>query len=263
MKRIALFLVTYFIGVGCANAAVRDANSVPRKTTDPHPSTTTRTATKPASRNTAKNVTLRTTNAHTVQSDTVSRVQSARTPARTTATSVTRVAKPVNVSKSSARSAIKSTGNISRPARAATTTLSQSKTFGGEYNTCRNAYFTCMDQFCANQDDSYRRCVCSSKLNQIKSRQNLLSDTANQLQDFKDFNISTIDKSAAEVTAMITETAGEYAQSIAKDTSDSALQLANINNVLSKSKQKSLSTQGTLDIAGDINQIWATTDLTG
>lgn len=253
--------MTYFIGVGCANAAVRDANSVPRKTTDPHPSTTTRTATKPASRNTAKNVTLRTTNARTVQSDTVSRVQSARTPARTTATSVTRVAKPVNVGKSSARSAIKSTGNISRPARAATTTLSQSKTFGGEYNTCRDAYFTCMDQFCANQDDSYRRCVCSSKLNQIKSRQNLLSDTANQLQDFKDFNISTIDKSAAEVNAMINATTGEAIASSANDTSASGQQLSNISAILNKAKSESLSTAGTLDIGGNIKDIWNTTNI--
>ena len=70
-----------------------------------------------------------------------------------------------------------------------------------------------------------------------------------------------IPKTAAEVNAMLTASDGEYAASIAKDTSASAQKLAGISSVLAKTKSQSLSTLGTLDIAGDINQIWATTDL--
>ncbi len=61
---------------------------------------------------------------------------------------------------------------------------------------------------------------------------------------------------------MLSASAGEYAAATAKDTSDSAQKLAGISEVLNTTKSKSLSTAGQLDIAGDINAIWATTDLT-
>ena len=138
--------------------------------------------------------------------------------------------------------------------------VTETKT-GAAYEQCKTAYFTCMDQFCATQNESYRRCACSSRLDQIKSRENLLSDTANQLQDFKDFNLSVIDKSASEVTAIVTATTGEEIAASARDTSQSAQQLANIGAILSKAKSQSLSTAGTLDIGGDIKQIWKTPDL--
>ncbi len=60
---------------------------------------------------------------------------------------------------------------------------------------------------------------------------------------------------------MLSATAGESAAANAKDTSASAQTLSGISAVLSGTKTKALSTQGTLDIAGDINSIWATTDL--
>ncbi len=118
-----------------------------------------------------------------------------------------------------------------------------------------------MDQFCATANDTYRRCICSSRLNEIKTKQRALGDAADQIQDFKDLNIEVIPKTAAEVNAMLSATSGEIAASRAKDTSDSANKLAGISAVLSGTKSKSLSTAGTLDIAGDINAIWATTDL--
>lgn len=118
-----------------------------------------------------------------------------------------------------------------------------------------------MDQFCATQNETYRRCACSSRLAQIQSRESLLSDTANQLQDFKDFNLSVIDKSASEVSAMISASDGEALASTKQDTSKSNQQLTNIGAILAQAKSNSLSTAGTLDIGGDIKQIWKTTDL--
>lgn len=120
-----------------------------------------------------------------------------------------------------------------------------------------------MDQFCATANDAYRRCVCSSKLSEIQSRERALSRASDQLQDFNDLNINVINKTAQEVNAMLSATDGESAQENTIDTSDSAKQLSGISAVLSKTKKHSLSTQGTLDIAGDINTIWSTTTLTG
>ena len=144
-------------------------------------------------------------------------------------------------------------------ARAAATV--STRTFGKNYNSCRDAYFTCMDQFCATQNETYRRCVCSSKLKSIQKKEKTLSQTSESLQDFESFNIDMISKTSKEVKAMLTASEGEAA--IKKDKSDSAATLKNISNVLDNSKKKSLSTQGNLDIAGDIKQIWSTTNLIG
>lgn len=144
-------------------------------------------------------------------------------------------------------------------ARAAATV--STRTFGKNYNSCRDAYFTCMDQFCATQNETYRRCVCSSKLKNIQKKEKTLSQTSESLQDFESFNIDMISKTSKEVKAMLTASEGEAA--IKKDKSDSAATLKNISNVLDNSKKKSLSTQGNLDIAGDIKQIWSTTNLIG
>ena len=140
-------------------------------------------------------------------------------------------------------------------------TAVQTKAFGNNYNACRDAYFTCMDQFCATLDETYRRCVCSSKLQSIKKQEQTLSQTADSLKNFEELNISIIPKTAEEVHAMVNASDGEA--NVKKDFSSSANTLKNISTVLSESKSKSLSTQGTLDIAGDIKSIWNTTHIIG
>ena len=116
-----------------------------------------------------------------------------------------------------------------------------------------------MDQFCATMNDSYRRCICSSRLTDVQNRERALGQTADQLTDFKNLNIEVIPKTATEVNAMLSASEGELA--ITEDDSQSAQTLAGISAVLSSTKSQALSTLGTLDIAGDINQIWATTNL--
>lgn len=144
-------------------------------------------------------------------------------------------------------------------ARAATT--SNISSMGDGYNTCRDAYFTCMDQFCANKDDTYRRCACSSRLDDMRELATKVSQTQDQLENFSDYNIDAISKTAKEVAASLTSTSGE--SSALEDKSESAQKLAGISSVLGSTKTKSLSTSGTLDIAGDIGSIWNTPDFIG
>ena len=262
MNRFLLFTVMYFIGIGLSNAAVRDASSIAR---------TTGTSTNVALRASGATITPRsgnngtasrttTTGARGASSATAARngvsTTSARTATTVRSTGTTTTARSGAITPTTSRAA-----TSQNRARATSITATASKTFGTGYNACRDAYFTCMDQFCAVQNDTYRRCVCSSRLDTIKSRERLLGQTATQLQDFADLNIDVIPKTAGEVKAMMSETAGEAAANNARDKSASAQSLAGISAVLSTAKSKALSTQGTLDIAGDINAIWATTDL--
>ena len=149
---------------------------------------------------------------------------------------------------------------FSQPTRISrATTNIKTRTFDSNYNTCRDAYFTCMDQFCAIQNESYRRCICSSKLQDIQNQEKILSQTSAGLKDFETLNIDVIPKTTNEVKAMLSASEGE--SSIKKSSRDKSNISKNITDVLKNSKQESLSTAGKLDIAGDIKQIWSTTDL--
>lgn len=234
MRKVNFILITIFLCIGNADAAERGQNMVSRQSIRNEVTAPTRTAQN-------KRVSARTTQ----KNQATARNAANKTVVNRYATQRTSTA---------ARSA-----KATRNARAATTVVT--KTFGTNYNSCRDTYFTCMDQFCATLNDKYRRCICSSKLNDIQTQEKKLSQTADSLNDFEALNINAISKTAAEVKAMATETSGET--SIKKDNSDSANALKNISTVLQNTKQQSLSTAGTLDIAGDIRQIWATTDLIG
>ena len=257
MRRILAFLAVACLCIGVSDAAVRTTNTNARGTSVSQPRQTANTQSR-TTQNSARTVTSRT--GSSVQRATISRgtTNSARTTTSRAITSPRGTTTTARTTQTVARTGVRTaTKSPSRISRAATT----SQTFGAGYNSCRDAYFTCMDQFCATADDTYRRCICSSRLNEIKQKQRALGDAADQIQNFKDLNLDVIPKTAAEVNAMLTASDGEYAASKKKDTSDSAKKLAGISSVLANAKSKSLSTSGTLDIAGDINQIWATTDL--
>ncbi len=263
MKKICLFIATFVAAIGIANAAVRDGNSVNRTQKSNTVTRTDTNAKQTMARTTAKKTVSRATTPRIISRNTQSRT--ARTTRAGTARTATTVSAARSASNIRSNTTKKTTRKSTTAARAGTTpTVSgASNTFDAGYNTCRDAYFTCMDQFCAHANETYRRCICSSKLPQVQSRERALGQAADQLIDFKNLNLDVINKTAAEVTAMLSATAGEYAQSTNKDTSNSAKQLAGISDVLAKSKNKSLSTQGTVDIAGNINAIWSTTDLAG
>lgn len=256
MRRILAFLTVVCVCIGVSDAAVRTTNATSRGNTTSQSRQSVNTQPRNGQES-ARTVTSR--SGTSVQRATVSRntTNASRTTTSRTASSVSRNATTsARTTQPAARTGVRTTTKSpSRISRAATA----SQTFGEGYNSCRDAYFTCMDQFCATADDSYRRCICSSRLNEIKQKQRALDDTADQIQNFRDLNLEVIPKTAAEVNAMMTASSGE--KSIKKDTSDSAKKLAGISSVLENTKSKSLSTSGTLDIAGDINAIWATTDL--
>ena len=278
MKKILHFIGIFAVCIGVANAAVRDENATNRQsaTASASNSTISRTASTKAAA--ARNVTARTatsqplTSRTTQQGATISRTDS--TTGRSATARATQAVTPTTTARSGAtvsRSATavpastrgtttaRSGVTVSRAAIDAVSDVVADTRTGAEYEQCKTAYFNCMDQFCATANDSYRRCVCSSRLTDIQERERALSQASGQLQDFKDLNIEVIPKTAEEVNAMLTASEGELA--MIEDTSESSQQLAGIREVLSSTKNNALSTLGTLDIAGDINQIWATTDL--
>ena len=143
----------------------------------------------------------------------------------------------------------------------ATSVFSDVSKIGSGYASCRDAYATCMDQFCANANDTYRRCYCSDRFTGFRETSENLDTALGMLADFQNKNLDAVDKTAAEVTAMYMASEGEKA--IKKDTSASQKLLNNISNILSgKSTVKAnanLNSLGVLDFSSfefDEGDIW-------
>ena len=163
---------------------------------------------------------------------------------------------------SSARSAtnVARAGSRAGVARA-TAVFDDISKIGGGYATCREAYATCMDQFCAKANETYRRCYCSERYTGFRDTQDAISAAKELLTKFEDNNLNAVDKSAAEVNAMYTATVGE--QAIKNDTSGAAAILSEIGDLLSgKKKASKSSTSGTslgimdLSFSTDLGDIW-------
>lgn len=271
MRVFLLSIVAYCLCISSADAAVRNTTTYGRAGTNSvtvsRSTQTVNNTTSPrtTNRNIRQRATTSTSAAKTGRNSTQTKSSgsiSAKTVSRAAISRNTETTqrKTNTVTSARATSARTATRPTTTVARASTLDSSQTDTFGSGYNTCRDAYFTCMDQFCAKQNESYRRCICSSRITEIQSREQALNQTADSLQTFHDLNIDVIPKTASEVKSMLSASEGEKA--IKKDSSDAANQLAGISDVLNKTKRNALTTQGTLDIAGDINSIWTTTDIT-
>ncbi len=135
---------------------------------------------------------------------------------------------------------------------------------GGGYSNCRDAYATCMDQFCATADVAYRRCYCSDRFMDFRDMNDNIMTATGLMEDFGYNNLTAVDKTADEVNAMYSATAGENA--IKKDTSGAQQILNEITDLLSGKKSKRSSptlsnttSLGVLNFDGfsDIGDIWS------
>ncbi len=169
---------------------------------------------------------------------------------------------PVSAARSAttANSARSAVSNVSRANTSrATAVFDDVSKLGGGYATCRDAYNTCMDQFCAKANETYRRCYCSAKFTEFRDTEYALDEAKTLLMRFEDNNLNAVDKTAAEVSAMYSATVGEKA--IKNDTSAAQKTLNEIGDLLSgKKKASTTSTTSlgilSLDFNADIGDIW-------
>lgn len=152
---------------------------------------------------------------------------------------------------------------IARSASAAraTAVFNDVSKIGSGYAACRESYSTCMDQMCANANDTYRRCFCSDRFIKFREIENSLDQAMIMLQDFQDNNLNAVDKTAAEVEAMYSATVGELA--IKRDTSAAAKALDAISDLLSGKSTTTYAGTGNsigildLNFSTDLDDIWS------
>lgn len=134
------------------------------------------------------------------------------TTARTAAPTVSR-----NASVNRSGSATNTTAIISRAANtASSTTTSRAGTLTAEeiinrdYTTCREVYYSCMDEFCANKDSQLKRCACSSRVNEFDSIKEQLAQVEDKMLDFNQ-RLLTVNMDKEDAEAIFQATEGELA----------------------------------------------------
>lgn len=233
MKKFLLFLCSLFVCIGFAEAAVRDENATDRQSSSNiNSNTQNRSATVQKSVVTNRASTTSrgsqqkspTTTRSGVNQTVISRsAVSTNTPTNSSAISNTLTSRP---STTINRTSPTSTNNISRAAtsvavrnqtpvvsRAAidetSSVITETRT-GAEYEKCKTAYFTCMDQFCQLKDDNYRRCSCSNRVFELSEIRGVMQDAGQQLTVFTE-NLDVVGMTAEQATAMKTASEGENA----------------------------------------------------
>ena len=241
------------------------ASGVSRSATVTRPSTTvSRSAAMPSS-SSSNVVTGRSgTVVQTVSSGVPTTSARSATVSRSATTNVVNGASrsPASTARAAATNSVVGLSRGAATARA-TAVFSDVSAIGSGYAKCREAYATCMDQFCANANDTYRRCVCSARYDEFRNTESAIDEALNLLAQFEDNNLAAVELSAEEVNAMYSATEGEMA--IKSDTSAAASMLSEISDLLSGRRSTSSDTTDlsggslgllTVDFTSDLDDIW-------
>lgn len=221
MNKILIFVANLLVCIGVANAGVRDGTTVSRAKSDKNTvqsqgriSTTVRRSTTP--RTTAlvprasKNATISRSGTSVASRSSSATVSRSATPGQRT------VSRNVTTNKNEGRV-------VSRAADAPATIAMSSTRTGAEYEQCKNTYFSCMDQFCSLKNDDYRRCSCNDRVFKLIDARETLQQAGEQLTVFTE-NLDVVGMTAAQATAMRTESEGEAALTSDKSASKALLQ---------------------------------------
>ncbi|MDR1207061.1 MAG: hypothetical protein LBK26_01460 [Rickettsiales bacterium] len=153
-------------------------------------------------------------------------------------------------------------GRISA-ARAATTSAAAETAGGVDYKACRETFFQCMDEFCANKNAQLQRCACSSRMHEFDKQNKQLDKFSDKMMDFSE-NLLAVSMDKEDAAAMIKATEGEDAFTQTKDKSQSQQMLDGIMKKLKatttdESTNRSLAA---INLSMDYGDAFDTVDMT-
>lgn len=221
-----------------ATTPTRGANTITQSqksstaTTTRSGATNARTATANTTaepRNATKNVAARTTTTTVApRAATATRSAGTTVTARTTARQATAAR---TATKSRNATPIARSGARTSSARAARTVsraaTNESPVLNTNYTRCREIYYECMDEFCANKDANLRRCACSSRATEFENTKKNLSKFEDKMLEFNQ-RLLLVNLDAEDVDAINQSTAGEDAFYATKDKTKSKQALDDI-----------------------------------
>ena len=166
---------------------------------------------------------------------TTSGTRSVSTTGRGGGTTVSRAATTGRVARSaatpSAGTGLRQPQGTSAANRIARTgTITAEEIMSRDITTCRQVYYDCMDEFCANKDSQLKRCACSSRINEFDEIKAQLAEIEEMLLDFNQ-NLLTVNMDKEDAEALSVATEGELAFQ-QEDRSDSKALLDEISERL-------------------------------
>ena len=210
--------------------AVTTTNSR-RNTTTTRPATTEQRGTAARSRAT-------TTRGRTA----TTKIISARTTAIPTTTRTNTQISPRGTTQQRTSVATRTTSAPSRARAATTDTVTREEIISRDYKKCREVFYGCMDEFCANKDADLKRCACSTRINEFRGSRENIAMVEEKLLDFGQ-RLLTVSMDKEDAAALNTATEGELAFN-QKDTSQSKKMLDEIAKKLNTSFDNSNFDQG-------------------
>lgn len=249
VKKVIVFITCVLIFTGFASGTVRDNNTLTRQ------KNTTQISNSRTTANNQKNTSGRSAvSTSSVRESSARNVSGARTAV---------VQKNNNDSKNiSSRSATTSIKNERTTIARATTinddnsSLSETRT-GAAYEQCKNAYFTCMDQFCTLKNEDYRRCSCSDRVYDLTNVKTVMQDANDKLTTFTE-SLDSVGMTSEQATSMKTASEGESAL-----TSDGSSSKALLQAIMNSIRGEDTNVGGKFSDLNSINISFDTTNAFG
>lgn len=267
MKKILVFVTCILIGICRVDAAVRDGNTVSRQSEQPtqkristvkdNRSSTARGTVLIPSKTTVQTVTSRSASGNSVRPS--SKNSSARSATTTNTQTVSRAATtgtPRTTTKTASPRQQTQTQSVISRAATQSSAVSATRT-GAEYEQCKTAFFTCMDQFCKLKNDDYRRCSCSNRVYKLTEVRDVMQQAGDQLTVFTE-NLDVVGMTAAQATAMKTASEGENAL-----TADTSASKALLQAIMNSIRGEDSSVGGKYESLNSINLSFDTTNAFG
>ena len=99
-----------------------------------------------------------------------------------------------------------------------------------DYSQCKNVYYECMDEFCANKDANLKRCACSSRIHEFDNIKKQLDKAEDKMLDFNQ-QLLTVSLDKEDAAAINVASEGELGYNT-KDRSKSEKTLKKISKSL-------------------------------
>ena len=182
-----------------------------------------------------------------------------RSNVQTRSTTARKNLTPKSAATRSAVNQIK-TNRIARAAALDTEKIEEIKS--KDYSKCKDVYFDCMDEFCANKDANLRRCACSTRIHEFDNIKKQLGDVEEQMMGFNR-RLLTVGMDKEDAIAINTATEGETAYS-QQDKSESEKILERITSSLNDSKDSKIANDlSAISLDLDMESAWDSVDSLG
>ncbi|MDE6250364.1 MAG: hypothetical protein K2M34_01885 [Alphaproteobacteria bacterium] len=159
--------------------------------------------------------------------------QSRSATTRATSTTTPRVVNTARTASTRAALSRSATKTIARAADSDSVAAARTEMMSHNAKKCREVYYSCMDEFCANKDAVLKRCACSNRIHEFDSVKKNLANVEDKMLAFNQ-RLLTVNMDKEDAEALYKATEGELAFN-QKDTSQSKKMLDEIAKKLNTS----------------------------